>query len=353
MKINDRRFYIVLQVLFWTVMFLQYILLAQENEKILEPKGLTMRLMRPVSYFIIFYLNFLWLAKGCFLKKQYRAFYAINLVAILLLAFGIEIGHNIVDQNNSMHDHGVPPLQIVLLFMLKNILSLVVFAALATMIQSSLTIHSMHDTVQEIDKKKAEAHLMLLQAQTRPHFLLNTLNNIYALIAFDQAKAQRAVMSLSGLLRQMLYVNSNKAVNIKGEVEFLDNYVKLMKLRLPKNVRVDFRTEIPELSDNIMIAPFIIISLIENAFKHGVSPTEPSSINISINATAERIVCDIRNSNFPKNDNDRSGHGIGLKLVESRLKLYYEGNYSWEKGTENREYKSIITIYDTKLCNYR
>jgi LytS/YehU family sensor histidine kinase len=155
------------------------------------------------------------------------------------------------------------------------------------------------------------------------------------------------------MLRQMIYGNTENAISIKKEVEFIENYVKLMKIRLPDNVKVDMLAEIPKMGDSIMIAPLIIISLVENAFKHGVSPTEPSFIIIRINATTEKIVCDICNSNFPKSNKDRSGHGIGLHLVESRLQLYYKGKHTWEKKIENNIYKSKIIIYDTELRNNR
>ena len=101
------------------------------------------------------------------------------------------------------------------------------------------------------------------------------------------------------------------------------------------------------------IAPLIFISLIENAFKHGIAATGRSFINILVKADEERIECFIENSNHPKEQSDRSGHGIGLMQVEKRLKLSYGENYLWEKGVndDNTIYHSKIIIYDTKLRN--
>jgi sensor histidine kinase YesM len=347
---KDRRLASILHIMFWAVFFMQYIFLVPKGESLLDINAMLHRLLRPISMFIIFYINYLWLAPNYYLNKKYRRFFIINTTIIILVSLAMQ---HIMEHPAPNVTHPSPPLQIHLVFIVRHAMEQIVFAALATMIRLSLKWQSIHEVAQEMEKEKTEAQLLSLRSQIRPHFLLNTLNNIYALIAFDQPKAQRAVMSLSSMLRQMIYGNTENAISIKKEVEFIENYVKLMKIRLPDNVKVDMVAEIPKRGDNIMIAPLIIISLVENAFKHGVSPTEPSFISININATAERIVCDICNSNFPKNDKDRSGHGIGLQLVESRLQLYYKGKHTWEKKIENNIYKSKIIIYDTELRNNR
>ena len=182
-------------------------------------------------------------------------------------------------------------------------------------------------------------------------------NKVYscdALISFDKDKAQKAVLSLSQLLRQMLYGGRNNMTTLKEEVEFLRNYVELMQLRLNKNVKIDFSVDIP-VDRDVHVAPFIFISLVENAFKHGVSPVKPSFISIRITSDGKEIVCEIRNSNYPKAVTDKSGHGIGLEQVARRLALAYAGKYEWDRGVneETETYYSKITIYDTDLCDNR
>ena len=127
-----------------------------------------------------------------------------------------------------------------------------------------------------------------------------------------------------------------------------------MRLRLDGNVKIHVDMEVPKLSE-ISIAPFILISLVENAFKHGVSLTQPSFISVRVSADKDKIECEIRNSNYPKSGLDKSGHGIGLEQVGRLLELSYGQNYEWIKGTEdnNKVYFSKIIIYDTKLCNNR
>jgi LytS/YehU family sensor histidine kinase len=148
----------------------------------------------------------------------------------------------------------------------------------------------------------------------------------------------------------MLYDNMQESVNLPDEIQFLENYVNLMKIRLPNSVDVTFQKIVPDA--DIKVAPLIFISLIENAFKHGVSLTEPSFIHIIIKAIApqdggeKQLICSIENSYFPKPEQDRSGHGIGLEQVQRRLDLLYPDRYVWEKGTgeDNRTYYSKITI---------
>jgi LytS/YehU family sensor histidine kinase len=148
------------------------------------------------------------------------------------------------------------------------------------------------------------------------------------------------------MLRHMLYEYQEPTVALKEEVDFIRNYVSLMKLRLPASVDVVF--EVNCKSCDLRISPMLIISLVENAFKHGISPTEPSFVHIRvfIDKAKREVTFDIRNSNYPKTEQDHSGHGIGLQQVERRLQLLYPGKHIWEKGLtdDGKTYFSKITI---------
>lgn len=133
----------------------------------------------------------------------------------------------------------------------------------------------------EAVKSRTEAELKNLRNQLNPHFLLNTLNNIYALTAFDTDKAQQAIQELSKLLRYVLYDNQENFVPLTKEVEFIRNYIELMRIRVSSQVKISTHFQIHPNSQS-PVAPLLFISLIENAFKHGVSPTEPSFIDITL-----------------------------------------------------------------------
>ena len=191
---------------------------------------------------------------------------------------------------------------------------------------------------------EVKAELNNLRSQINPHFLLNTLNNIYALTAIDSERAQSAIEQLSKLLRHMLYDNQSSEVPLKDEVQFLENYINLMKIRLPQTVDVSFVCDMQ--NPEIRVAPLVFISLIENAFKHGISPTAPSFIHIVLTQHDKELCVNIENSNYPKTEDDRSGHGIGLEQVQRRLDLAYYARYEWNQNVsdDGTVYSSIIKI---------
>lgn len=320
-----------------------------------------MRLCFPLFMCIMFYINYLWLVPRYFIVQRHRKNYiGVNLLVIVLFALCMQRVMDCMHAREIAAGWNPPPhehfntLSMSLVFVVKNIFPLALSAAVATLLRLAMKWQMAETARKEMEIQKTEAELMNLRNQINPHFLLNTLNNIYALIAFDQDKAQKAVLSLSALLRQMLYGCQNNSVSLKNETEFISNYVDLMRIRMSKDVKVDVDISIPSDTD-ISIAPFILISLVENAFKHGVSLTKPSFVSIRIVSDGEKIECEIRNSNFPKNESDKSGHGIGLEQVAKRLDLAYRDRYEWIKGTDesNMIYYSKITIYDTELCDNR
>ena len=198
---------------------------------------------------------------------------------------------------------------------------------------------------QEAETARQEAELKNLRNQLNPHFLLNTLNNIYALIAFDTEKAQQTVQDLSRLLRYVLYESQLNHVPLCKEIDFIQNYIDLMRIRVHKDVqiKIDIQTE---RNSQTPIAPLLFISLIENAFKHGISSTEPSFIHICIREEKDTVCCEISNSNHPKNKSDKSGSGIGLEQVKKRLELIYPGKYTWKVSLseDHRTYTSYLSI---------
>ena len=314
------------------------------------------RISLPLIACVVFYLNYLWLVPKYFIGDKRNIYFATNAGIIILCAFCVQwlmdIMHGMELRRLHIHSESSPPLYMWLfIFIVRNVFMLALSAGIATMMRLALKWQQAEARRHELEIQKTEAELSNLRSQINPHFLLNTLNNIYALIAFDQDKAQKAVLSLSAMMRQMLYGTQDNLIDLTKEIEFLNNYIDLMRLRMTRNVKIDVNMNCIE--PDIKVAPFIFISLVENAFKHGVSMTEPCFISVSITADAESIVCEIKNSNYPKTALDRSGHGIGLKQVARRLDLAYPGRYEWTKGVDwkNNTYTSKIVIYDTKLRN--
>lgn len=357
---RNKGYVVLFHLVCWILVALPPIIFVPQN----VPQDAVMYLVRlsmPVFMCIIFYINYLWLVPRYFVSHQTNVYLAVNVVVIIFFALCQQKSVDIMHLREAAvgvvppSPEAEPPLlEIVFAFLMRNVFSFVLSAAVATMMQLALKWQTAENARRDLEIKKTEAELKNLRNQINPHFLLNTLNNIYALISFNQEKAQQAVLSLSSLLRQMLYGGQDNVVSLKDEATFIQNYVDLMRLRLSKNVKVDVDISISPQTE-IFIAPFIIISLVENAFKHGVSLTKSSFISIKIHADAERIECEIKNSNHPKNSSDKSGHGIGLKQVAQRLDLAYKDKYEWSKGVDEQNdiYFSKILIYDTQLCNNR
>ena len=225
------------------------------------------------------------------------------------------------------------------------VLTFILIIALAVAVRMIQRWQHIEEARKEAEAARAEAELSNLRNQMNPHFLLNTLNNIYALIAFDQEKAQMAVGELSKLLRHVLYENQQDFVPLYKEVDFMQNYIELMKIRVTDSVKIDTNIDILP-NDSTPVAPLIFISLIENAFKHGISPQGKGEIKIGLHQVNGDITCEICNTCYPKRENDKSGSGIGLEQVSRRLELLYPDRYVWEKGKteDGSQYYSKIII---------
>lgn len=300
----------------------------------------------PFSFLLIFYINYCLLIPHFLFNNKIRQYLLLNVLLILGTALGVHLWQEYIFKIYSLSKppkHPGPPSWI---FLLRDIFSMILTTGLAVAIKLSGRWVQVEAARREAEKSRTEAELKNLRNQLNPHFLLNTLNNIYALIAFDSNKAQTAVQELSRLLRHVLYDNQQNFVTIDKEMDFIRNYIELMRIRLSSNVTVN--TQIDIRSDSrTEIAPLIFISLIENAFKHGISPTDPSYIHIHFSEFPGQVCCEITNSYHPKNQMDKSGSGIGLGQVEKRLELTYPNHYEWEQGvSENeKEYHSKLTIY--------
>lgn len=349
---NNKGTYIGIHVVCWAFMFLSPLMFADRVNGV-EWSELLHGSIMPLTLCITFYLNYFLLVPKFLIQKKQNEYFLINALIIVFMSLFLHYTMmNGFERNNQIREITItPPPE--LFFVIRDMFTQFLSVCIATSIRLSIQWGQAEQARKEAEVEKADAELKNLRNQINPHFLLNTLNNIYALIAFNSEKAQTAVLELSKMLRHILYDNNRPTVNLKDEMTFLENYINLMRIRLQSNVKVNVDIHIPD-PCTIEIAPLIFISLIENAFKHGVSTTQPSFINININADASKIECRITNSNFPKTRTDKSGHGIGLEQVGKRLELSYPGRYEWTKGIsdDGKEYSSKIIIYVTKLCNH-
>ena len=354
-----RKTIIAIHVAVWLVVFLAPLTFFNRGDKF-EAEKLVPMISSPLAMMAVFYTMYLHITPRYFFAQDRRRFWILTVTLVVtvgvLLHLWMNFAHGLFPKPAGMMHH-IPPehhIHMDVWMILRNISSMAVATAIATMSIITMRWQEVETARQEAElaRQKAEtaradAELKNLRNQINPHFLLNTLNNIYALTAFDQTKAQQAIMELSGMLRHVLYDNQQEFVKLQDEVAFIRSYVNLMKMRTSKTCRINVEVNIPE-PCNKFVAPLIFISLIENAFKHGIAASGESFISISIKANPEGIECNVENSNHPKLQPDRSGHGIGLQQVQKRLELSYGNRFLWEKGTKENDniYFSKIMIYD-------
>lgn len=197
--------------------------------------------------------------------------------------------------------------------------------------------------IARLEAENTSTRLQYLKYQVNPHFFMNTLNNIHALIDIDAERARDVVIDLSKLMRYVLYDIDKDEVTLKQEVDFLNNYIALMRIRLTDNVKI--QVTMPEGGEDVKLPPLLFIPFVENIFKHGVSYREPSVIDISLAVEDEgkRVTFRSINSNHGNKGGDRH-HGIGLENLRRRLDLLYGDSYTMETNDRGATFESRLTI---------
>lgn len=177
----------------------------------------------------------------------------------------------------------------------------------------------------KLNEQKKTAELTALKHQLNPHFLFNTLNNLYALALKKSDKTPEVIEKLSDILDYMLYRTSDTFVSLEKEIDLIENYLSLEKVRYGKRVEITFNKEIDK---NVNIAPLLLLTFIENAFKHGVTQElDKAFIDISITAKQDNILFTIKNSKPKTAIQEKNEQCIGLVNVKKQLELLYLNAY--------------------------
>tara|TARA_B100000809_G_scaffold244464_1_gene270416 strand:- start:99 stop:914 length:816 start_codon:yes stop_codon:yes gene_type:complete len=191
-----------------------------------------------------------------------------------------------------------------------------------------------------LKNENAKTELLHLKSQVNPHFFFNTLNNLYGLVGSDTKKAQELILKLSDMMRYSIYEGEKEVVTLKEEVDYLNNYIELHKMRYHKEIDVKFETEIKE---DYKVMPLLFIILLENAFKHGVENlSKDAFVYINIKAKENKVFFETENNfdqTLPKEDK-----GIGLKNLKRRLELVYPKKHSLSFSTKGDVYKAQLTL---------
>ena len=300
-----------------------------------------------IFYAVVFYLNYFILIDRFLFVKKTSLFIIINVVVIivfLLLKEYIEstLFQDFVGKAPKDNDGNGPPFKMFIYVQMLSYLAPLLF---------SIAIKTTKRWVKtEAERKEAanfklQSELQHLHYQLQPHFFFNSLNNIYSLVDISPEQAKTSIHSLSKLMRYMLYETNMELVPLSKEIDFMEKYIELMKLRVSDKTEVSY--DFPPEETGVQIAPLLFISLIENAFKHGVSSTKEGTIEIHMATNNKTVLFSIENDNIPKKKDDKSGSGIGLKNIEKRLTLLYPNKYNFETTVTDNRFSVTLKIETT------
>ncbi|SDW91418.1 GHKL domain-containing protein [Lutibacter oricola] len=337
---NRKSLNIGVHLLVWLVLFgLPYILsYGLEVERTIAHFWIPM-----IFCAILFYFNYLILIDKLFFTKKTISFFTINILLIALFLFLKEyiettFFENLFDKGNNIEGKKPPFKLFIYIQMLTYLAPLLFSIALKTTQKWRKT----EAKSKEAANIQLQSELQHLHYQLQPHFFFNSLNNIYSLVDISPDQAKTSIHSLSKLMRYMLYETNMELVSLTKEIDFMTKYIALMKLRVTDKTEVSYN--FPSENTTIQIAPLLFISLIENAFKHGVSASKESKIEINMTCKDKTIFISIENNNFPKKTDDKSGSGIGLQNLEKRLQLLYPNKYSFKTGVKDDRFLVTLEI---------
>jgi len=309
--------------------------------------------MHVFGYLVIFLANVYILVPRLLLKKRYRYYFvSVSVLVILVIAINLIVPTGIPphsglpsgDSNGLMPP--VPDLRMQkppIMAFADNLIICILLVGAGTTIKLMSKWLNEEKLRKDAEKEQLKTNLALLRHQVSPHFFMNTLNNIHSLIEMDSEKAQDAVERLSTLMRYLLYDSAQSTIELKKEIEFIRSFISLMQLRHSEEVEVTVL--IPGEIPDIKLPPMLFVSLLENAFKHGVSYPIKSYIYFELQIHENTLVCIIKNSKHKTVANRYDEYpGIGLENIKKSLNLLYEKDYTLDISDKENEFEVNLTI---------
>lgn len=309
-----------------------------------------------IVYLLIFYVNTYLLIPRLYLEKKY-SFYFISVLLLFAAVYFIQpfddLMNHFTRHGNDMRPpdfgpgpgpgmDGPPPGEPR--GQRTDIISIVLFVTVWSLSTAMCIIRQWRTTekrVMQAEADKANAELSFLKAQINPHFLFNTLNNIYSLAITKNENTADSILKLSNIMRYLTDDVRGEFVSLNNEIECMGDFIALQRLRLGKKMKVDF--SVNGNTENKKIAPLILMTFIENAFKYGISNHEPSDILIKISAEEHSITFFCQNKLFnTKRNTERTG--IGIANTRQRLQHLYPDKYFLDIKTENGMFTVQLTL---------
>ena len=303
-----------------------------------------------MSTLFIFFLNQKYLVPSLIFKKRYAIYFVCNTVLVFAALLIREVMFFFSER--LPHEGAREFFDLYCFSFLKGHFGLgtvLVFVILVSLVCLLCVVY--HLMVRQIvrafvlrEQKRSELQYELdfLKNQLSPHFLFNTLNNISALIQIDSKRAESSMNKLSQLLRMMLYQVKDKYITLQEDVDILQKYADLEKLRLDESFDFVFNVNLE--NPNVMIEPLLMMPLMENAMKHCVNPVGKSFAHVTITQSDQDVHFHSENSNFPRKSTRKNG-GLGLSTFEKRLDLIYPGAYEYSVNIVDDIYISDLVLH--------
>ena len=322
-----------------------------------EPRDITMlNVGMATCYTSIFCMNyFLIIPKTLFGKDRKILFFLINICLVVglcsLLPIWFETHGGLPRLKHIQKELTTNQIFVTYMrFVIRDGVMMILSITLAYALCLSKTREEMRRRVLEMESERRNTELMNLKAQLNPHFLFNSLNNIYALIAIDPDKAQQSLHELSSMLRFMIYDSQSSTVDIAKEMQFIGDFIRLMSLRLSPSVRLT--SSLADIHDNsLRIAPLLILTLVENAFKHVAVIDGSGFIDISIAIDKTWLNCEVRNTCLDRQTEnlEKGSSGVGLRNIVKQLELLYPDAYIFSAVKREWEFVAELKIKTSVL----
>lgn len=333
--ILTQRYRWVQHLLFWLTMYLPHLLaLSGITGTRMPPKLLVVYVTVLVVDTALVYFNLYFLIPRFFLRRQYWQYAAGT--AFLVLANAV-LGSMMLKHALSNGASWQP-----------NVLAVVdsavlTFNLLMTAVAFNIIKRFLRNQarMKELETTGLKTELAYLKNQINPHFLFNALNNIYVRSRINPADASESILHLSDLLRYQLYDCAQESVNLSDEIEYLQNYLKIDKMRKNKS-QIEF--EVNGSPSGIKVAPFLFLPFVENALKHGLNLDNENRIHVSFDIQSENILFEVENGKPDRPVQPNGQGGIGLANIGRRLDLLYPGRYRLDIDDQERAYKVSLHL---------
>jgi LytS/YehU family sensor histidine kinase len=332
---------ILIHILVWTLLLSMPYLLSMGSDTPNFERIIKFNWLPLLLFALVFYVNYLYIIDNYLFQKKFLLFALFN---IILFAFTIWLRQNVLLELLDRLNISFKPSQTISqsLIIYLNTLSLFVPLIFSISLKMGERWSKIENERREVENTKLQSEIQHLKYQLQPHFFFNSLNNIYSLVDLAPETAKTTLHSLGKLMRYLLYESNTDLVELRKEIDFLDKYIELMKIRTSDNVKIikDFES----VDGQLKVAPLLFISLIENAFKHGISATENSKIEFHLSENNGILKFHSTNSNHAKNREDKSGSGIGLENLQKRLKLLYPGKHQFNIQSNEKEFSVDLEL---------